>query len=72
MKLSGNASNYITFDILRPYQSPRGGKLFFATILILPNFAIFRGFWYGVGQLHVQLLGNNSRYWHETWPKCLS
>ena len=72
MKLSGNASNYITFDILRPYQSPRGGKLFFATIFILPNFAIFRGFWYGVSQLNVQLLGNNSRHCHETWPKCLS
>ena len=30
----------------------------FATILILPNFVIFRGFWPKVGHINVQELGN--------------
>ena len=58
--------------MLKPRRFPRGGKAFFAAILILPNFVIFLGFWPRVGHLKVQLLNDKSRYWYETRPKCLS
>ena len=38
---------------------PQGMESYdFATILILPNFAIFRGFWFKVGHINVQVLGD--------------
>ena len=42
-----------------PTYTQRMESYDFATILILPNFAIFRGFWPKVGHINGQVLGNN-------------